>query len=130
MVVALLKKSDDNIYAELKVSIRDQFSLGQTLTPKALNGAYNFLDNHTNSTNMHSKGKNRPSEDSDEGGNPSTNVNEQDEDLDGMKFLMTDEAVPGAGGRTKEQIAYHSCNQRKRQSTTVSMRKRIQALSS
>ena len=52
MAVALLKRADEDRYAELKISVRDQFAFGIDVYPKTLNGAYDLLENHSTSRNI------------------------------------------------------------------------------
>ena len=52
MDVPLLKRADEERYAELKLSIRDQFAFGIDVYPRTLNGAYDLLENHGTSRNL------------------------------------------------------------------------------
>lgn len=78
--------------------------------PNTLNGSYNLLENHSTSRQLYPKQRNMPTKDSKEWGKPSANVNEEDEDIQGMKFSQMDDAVPGADGRTNAWITCHFCN--------------------
>ena len=109
MGVALLKRADEERYAELKLSIRDQFAFGIDVYPKTLNGAYDLLENHSASRNLQPRRKHTP-KDKDE----DRNVKGEEEELQGMQFAQggDDEAVAGDDGRLKPWITCHKCNKK------------------
>ena len=109
MGVALLKRADDERYAELKLSIRDQFAFGIDVYPKTLNGAYDLLENHSASRNLHPRRKYTPKEKDED-----KNVKLEDEELQGMQFAQggDEEVVAGDDGRKKPWITCHKCNKK------------------
>ena len=57
MAAALLKQPDDERYAKLKLSIRDQFTFGMDVYRNTPSGAYDLLENHSTSQSLHPERK-------------------------------------------------------------------------
>lgn len=84
--VALLKRLDEDRYTELKLNIRDQFTFGIYVYPKTLNGAYNLLENHNSSRNLHSWCKLKISKNKKE--QDKAIIKCEDEDMQGIQFTQ------------------------------------------
>ena len=80
MAVAFLKRSDDERYAELKLSIRDQFAFGIDVYPKTLNGAYDLRESHGTSRDIHPRSKYKNPKESKEKEVPKS----EEEEMQGM----------------------------------------------
>lgn len=94
MTVVVLKRSDDERYAELKLSIRDQFAFRIDVYSNTLDGAYNLLENHSTSRNLYSERKSRPTNDADNGGKNNASTSEYREDVYSMKISQMDGTIP------------------------------------
>lgn len=98
MTGVLLKRSNDNIYVGLKLGIRDQVNIDIDAYPTKLIGAYDLLENHSTSRNLHPKQRNSPTKDDKERRQPNTNMNGEDTNMHSMQFTPTDKGVPGVDG--------------------------------
>lgn len=82
IVVALLKRLVEDRYAEIKLSKKDQSAFGIDVYPKTLNEAYNLLENHSTSRNLHPRRKSKIPKDREE--EEKAIIKSKDEDLQGM----------------------------------------------
>lgn len=86
MVGAVLKRSGDKRYVELKLSIIHQFAFGIDKYSGTLNGVYDLLENHSMSMNLHPRQKTRTPRGFDE--EEKISANEGGGHLQGIQFTQ------------------------------------------
>ena len=110
MMVALLKSSDNEIYADLKTKHPISVRIWNGY-PKTLNGAYNFLETHSTSRNLYPR-KQKNTRETDDRENHTPGTTEEGDDMQFMQVSQTNESISQLYGGTINKITCHTYNKR------------------